>query len=465
MFACFLVGAGWGADLERFTISQVIPQLPVVTSYLDVVDSNGQPLTNLVPTSFSATLGVTPLQVAEVRPFESTGEGVAYAFLVDTSRSINARQFDEMRGAIRKWLAGLAPSDRAAICTFGEDYHLLVDFTSDKPALLASLANLALKDAHTRLYLAIERAIELAHRTDPDLPARRAVVVLSHGKDEGSALTPEDVVRQIRSSHLPIYAIGYSNLRRAERQQYLDVLHRFSNLSGGVYREAAAESLSELYASMTEAIRRVFRVKLTCQVCPSDGRSYPLRMAVSVAGKGLEDTLDVVPQKSPAAPEPVKPNSSWWHRIPWWAYALIALGLIGAAVARLRRREIPVVPMELPNPVDTTDVPEAPPGKGLPLKLVLIAGKEIGRTHKLQLRDRVVIGRSADCDVVVADDPKVSSRHCELILSEGRVLVYDLGSTNKTSVNGVPVLGRHRLEDQDCILVGETEFRLRMGGE
>jgi len=86
VFACFLVGAGWGADLERFTISQVIPQLPVVTSYVDVVDSNGQPLTNLVPISFSATLGVTPLQVAEVRPFESTGEGVAYAFLAQNER-------------------------------------------------------------------------------------------------------------------------------------------------------------------------------------------------------------------------------------------------------------------------------------------------------------------------------------------------------------------------------------------
>jgi pSer/pThr/pTyr-binding forkhead associated (FHA) protein len=70
-----------------------------------------------------------------------------------------------------------------------------------------------------------------------------------------------------------------------------------------------------------------------------------------------------------------------------------------------------------------------------------------------------VIGRSGDCDVVVAD-PKVSNRHCEMALIHGQVLIYDLDSTNRTYVNGVPIRGRDRLETRDMILVGDTEMRL-----
>ncbi len=47
-------------------------------------------------------------------------------------------------------------------------------------------------------------------------------------------------------------------------------------------------------------------------------------------------------------------------------------------------------------------------------------------------KDRVVIGRGEECDVVVPD-PSVSRRHLELRVTEdGRVLLRDLGSTNGT---------------------------------
>jgi pSer/pThr/pTyr-binding forkhead associated (FHA) protein len=70
-----------------------------------------------------------------------------------------------------------------------------------------------------------------------------------------------------------------------------------------------------------------------------------------------------------------------------------------------------------------------------------------------------VIGRSKDSDIVIAD-PKVSNRHCEMALTHGQVVIYDLESKNSTCVNGVPIRGRHKLENLDTILVGETEMRL-----
>lgn len=72
------------------------------------------------------------------------------------------------------------------------------------------------------------------------------------------------------------------------------------------------------------------------------------------------------------------------------------------------------------------------------------------------------IGRNRDtCDLVLAGDPRVSSRHADLRVIDGRWVLTDLRSTNGTWVNGArlvhsAVVGpgdRVRFGDQDFILV------------
>ena len=71
---------------------------------------------------------------------------------------------------------------------------------------------------------------------------------------------------------------------------------------------------------------------------------------------------------------------------------------------------------------------------------------------------RVVIGRSRECDVRV-DDGNVSRRHCEVAQESPTTwVVFDLGSTNGTEVNGRKVSRRTRLDDGDRITVGGTEL-------
>ncbi len=72
--------------------------------------------------------------------------------------------------------------------------------------------------------------------------------------------------------------------------------------------------------------------------------------------------------------------------------------------------------------------------------------------------DRVVVGRSRECDVRV-DDNNVSRRHAELSRSEdSEWSVVDLGSTNGTEVNGRRITRRTPLRDGDRIAIGGTEL-------
>ena len=69
---------------------------------------------------------------------------------------------------------------------------------------------------------------------------------------------------------------------------------------------------------------------------------------------------------------------------------------------------------------------------------------------------RVVVGRSKDCDIQLAD-PNVSRRHAELRQEGGAYWMIDLDSTNGTLVNGRRA-ARAKLESGDTITIGSTEL-------
>lgn len=77
-----------------------------------------------------------------------------------------------------------------------------------------------------------------------------------------------------------------------------------------------------------------------------------------------------------------------------------------------------------------------------------------GKEHELTT-PRVVLGRSRECDIRIAD-VNVSRRHSEVRREGSELWVADLGSTNGTIVNGKRV-DRAQLEDGDVITLGSTE--------
>ena len=71
----------------------------------------------------------------------------------------------------------------------------------------------------------------------------------------------------------------------------------------------------------------------------------------------------------------------------------------------------------------------------------------------------VTIGRSADCDLQLADT-YLSSRHARVANDSGDLTIEDLGSTNGTYVNQELVKGRVHLERGDIVQVGGVLFEV-----
>lgn len=89
-------------------------------------------------------------------------------------------------------------------------------------------------------------------------------------------------------------------------------------------------------------------------------------------------------------------------------------------------------------------------------RLVVIHGESIGLC--VEMMDKpVTIGRARECEMPI-EHGSVSRKHCSVWVEGGLFYIRDLGSTNKTLVNGHTVASCE-LQDGDTITIGEIVLK------
>ncbi len=83
------------------------------------------------------------------------------------------------------------------------------------------------------------------------------------------------------------------------------------------------------------------------------------------------------------------------------------------------------------------------------------------RNKVYEIYDNSVLGRKSDCAVIL-NDPLISDHHAIITKQHTKWRLRDLGSTNKTYINGLQVNSDTELADGDIIAVGRVELRLHL---
>ncbi|MBI2373100.1 MAG: FHA domain-containing protein [Deltaproteobacteria bacterium] len=97
----------------------------------------------------------------------------------------------------------------------------------------------------------------------------------------------------------------------------------------------------------------------------------------------------------------------------------------------------------------------------MPGRVLLVISAPNGDVREVLLEDLpIVIGRDESCDVRV-DDRKVSRRHASFRIVDDEPWVEDLGSQNGVKINGKRIPRKSRVLQDDVVLVGSYEVRLR----
>ena len=112
----------------------------------------------------------------------------------------------------------------------------------------------------------------------------------------------------------------------------------------------------------------------------------------------------------------------------------------------------PPQPAQLQTPVGRPSMPVPPPAAGIPRFFLEIEG----RMHPVD-RLPFVLGRGSDADLRL-DDKGVSRRHLQLSMQGGAVVATDMGSTNGTLINGVPLRAPVVLANGSLLRMGNTRI-------
>lgn len=364
------------------------------------------------------------------------------ALTIDTSGSISPPLLEQIKQLALGTLGGLPAGSQVAVFSFNDQSTKILDRTTDTAAVQQALQGLQRGGRYTALYDALHDASRYLHEAPS---ARKAIILVTDGMDENSAVQIEDGLKIAVEAKIPVYCVGVGRIQEA-------VLRRIAKLTAGEYAPMAATQPALL-------AQRIAELPVPAPPVAPAAAAAPLAAAASTA------------VAAPAS------DRTWLYVI---VGSLVVASAFGAAYL-VRRRQMPAgtdrsavlpgLPFEDEEEgnadrtvvIRTPEVAEVERTVMLKLRptLTLIRGVGQGQVFNLGVETAISIGRAPTNDIPLSDS-SVSGEHCRIRPEGGVFVVHDLKSTNGTYVNEKRI-ERHRLSEGDVIRVGETQLQFGMG--
>ena len=245
----------------------------LVELYTTVLDRQGRPVTSgLAARDFAVSEDGVRQQV--VRFDRVTDLPIHAAVALDVSASMEGSLEKAQAAALRFLQGTVRPKDRAAVITFNDHPMLAVKFTRDLKTLAGGLAGLK-AERGTALY----DSLIFSFYCFNGLKGRRAILLLSDGKDEGSRFTYEEALEFARRAGVTVYSIGLGDA--VEKRK----LARIAEETGGrAFFPANAEELPAIYAAIEEELRSQYLLAYQSTSTRSDPGFRTVDLKVNKSG-------------------------------------------------------------------------------------------------------------------------------------------------------------------------------------
>lgn len=447
----------FAGELELILGDPNTEKFPEVCMTIFVKDSSGSEVTSLDSSMVTVHEDTVQNFSVQMETIGERDERVAILIAVDASRSMAGEPIDSIKAAIKQVLDEINMDDQVAIISFHDDVEIISEFSSDKDSLRAKTDMIKATGEGTELYYGIHEGLELLNEDD-GLSANKVLIVLSDGKDEGTAYSDDEAIDKAREFNIPIYTIGYHT---KSEKKYLRVLERISEKTGGRYNDApTTKELSRIYSQVLAQIRQQNKLCFVAQLFGADSLEHTITVSVTtVAGASGNASVTF---RSPA-------RVATTMEFNWIIIIVVVLVLIAVSVGinnankkkAIEERELledeksqlereleeekrarqqaesvteepaPAVEQE-PDPRHTI-ISSGGTGEGYQLQFHFESGPLAGQTKMVSTG--MSIGRAGDNDLAIPEST-VSGNHCRIDYKGDQYVITDLNSTNGTIVNG-----------------------------
>jgi Ca-activated chloride channel family protein len=196
----FRLGAASQQDPPLFSA-----RADLVLLHVTVTDRQGRYISGLSQQSFRVFEDNKP---QEVRFFLPEDAPATVGFLVDNSGSMQANRLGVLTAA-QAFVAASNPDDELFALTFNDDIRAVLPadspFTSDHRTLHLALGQAIRPQGRTALHSAIAAGLEYLDRGRHE---RKALVIVSDGADNASAMRFEQLLAHVEASNVLLYTLG-----------------------------------------------------------------------------------------------------------------------------------------------------------------------------------------------------------------------------------------------------------------
>ena len=211
------------AQDETIRIDTRFVSVPVIVS-----DRNGRYVPNLTAADFTILQDGSP---QNIEFFAATEEPLTIALLIDTSQSTRP-VLGDIKDSAKSLIKLLSPQDRAMIVSFDYDTHILSPLTSDQEQLKRAVKSAEVPDGQFGTVLR-DAAFQTVNRSFASIKGRKAVIILTDGKDAGSRISSGDLIYSLQESDTLVYTIMFKTDDQLRQQRFPGLGRRGGGIFGG----------------------------------------------------------------------------------------------------------------------------------------------------------------------------------------------------------------------------------------
>lgn len=256
-------------------------------------------------------------KIQEISFFATNEEPLNIAILLDTSRSTEF-VLEEIKDAAKNFIKLLQPNDSAMVVTFDYDVHILQSLTANQKDLEKAIKNVEIGEFPGTVMR--DAVLETVSRLLANAKGRKAIILLTDGKDFGSYPTQNELLRTLEESDVMIYPIFFKtsffqqrrimnqrsgevfgggrrnggnfprrrpnndrvrNREERENQFAIEYLQKMSELTAGRFHEKDGNNLKKTFAIIADELRRQYRLGFYPENVADKSAVYEIKVKVS----------------------------------------------------------------------------------------------------------------------------------------------------------------------------------------
>jgi VWFA-related protein len=206
---------------------------------------DGRPVNDVQESDFKVFDDGKPVTISKFEHVSNLPLSIGLA--IDTSASMQPRMTEAQKAASAFLAEVLRAGDKAFVVSFDLHPQMVQNWSASLGDLTAGLAKLR-ADESTALY----DAVAFSLYAFAGVRGRRALIVVTDGRDTASKLTFEQTLEYARRAGVPVYGIGIAPAA-------VDVRYNFSKLchetGGSAYYIGAASDLKRIYGEIESELR------------------------------------------------------------------------------------------------------------------------------------------------------------------------------------------------------------------